>query len=156
MTNEIDFLTRLSNRTINYFEQELSINIDKDFTIEQVEIIDYADITALISLSKDMVGTVAMSVSNDLAFKIIENFIFGEMSKEELDELKDENIAETLNVTLGNILEELPTVTSGGRVEISIPYMMPKKVSVTKKEDGDMFICKLKLNDEIIILSYFI
>ncbi len=153
---EKDLLNKLANRTISYFEQELNLNINKHFNIEYINELCYDDITAIISLSGDMNGTIGMSVSNNLAFKIIENFIFGQLPQEELDELKAENIAETLNVTLGNILQDLEIIISGGNIDISIPYMLPNKMCVTKKDTEQILICKLELNGEIIILSYFI
>ena len=153
---ELEVLTKLANRTISYFAENLELKIDDDFTIESINKIDYLDISTLISLSNDMAGTVGMSVSNKLAYKMVENFIFGELSTEELEELSSENVAETLNITLGNILQELEVIKNGGTINISTPYTMHNSVCITKKKNGIMLLCRLKLNDELILLSYFV
>jgi len=154
--NVPEILEKLAIRTISYFQEDLSLNIEDKYSIEETSKIDYLDISTLISLSTNMSGTVGMSVSNELSIIMIENFIFGEMSKEELSELSSENIAETLNVTLGNILHELSVVKNGGEVNISTPYTIHNSVTITKKKDGKMYVCKLKLNNEIVILSYMV
>ena len=154
--NNIEILTKLADRTISYFQEDLLLSINTSYKIEEVSEIKYFDISSLISLSSDMIGTVSMSVSNKLAFSMVENFIFGEMSKDELSELSSENVAETLNVTLGNILTELDVVKNGGKVNISTPYTMCNSVTISKKKNGKMYVCELTLNDEIIILSYMI
>lgn len=155
MKNE-EILVKLSNRTIKYFQDDIALPIDKSYEILEVKKIDYLDITSLISLNQDMTGTVGMSVSNELAYKMVENFIFGEIAQEDIPELASGNIAETLNITLGNILKELTVIKEGGSVNISTPYTMHNSVSITKKKDGIMYLSKLKSNDEVILLSYFV
>jgi len=156
MNKDHEILTKLALRTVSYFRDELSLDIDDNFDITETDNIEYLDISTLISLSSSMNGTIGMSVSNKLANKMVENFIFGEISQEEIDELSGENVAETLNITLGNILRELDIVKKGGSIEISTPYTMHNSVTITKKKNGKMILCKIKSNDEIIILSYFV
>jgi len=156
MNNKSEILLKLATRTISYFREELQLNIDDKFEIIEVDNIEYLDISTLISLSNGMPGTIGMSVSNELAYSMVEGFIFGEMDKEELEELSGENVAETLNITLGNIIKELDIVKNGASIDISTPYTMHNSVSITKKKNGQMILCRLKLKDEDIILSYFI
>ncbi len=155
MNSKNEILIKLANRTISYFKEELQLNIDDKFEILEVDKIEYLDISTLISLSNGMTGTIGMSVSNELAYSMVEGFIFGEIDKDELEELSSENVAETLNITLGNILKELDVVKKGASIDISTPYIMHNSVSITKKKNGHMLLCKLKSNDKIIILSYF-
>ena len=154
--NNPEILAKLADRTISYFKENLGLDVDEDFTIEDIEKINYLDISTLISLSNDMAGTIGMSVSNNLAYKMVKNFIFGELSTDELEALSSENVAETLNVTLGNILHELDVIKNGGTIDISTPYTMHNSVCITKKKNGVMFLCHLKLDDELILLSYFV
>ena len=154
--NTSEILEKLVNRTISYFNEDLSIEVDNKFTIEEVSKIDYLDVSTLISLSTDMIGTIGMSVSNQLAFKMVESFIFGEISEKELSEHSSENVAETLNIILGNILQNLSVIKNGGKIDISTPYTMHNSVTMTKKQDGKMYLCKLKSNNEQILLSYMI
>lgn len=155
MKNE-EILVKLANRTIKYFQNDIDLPIDSNYEILEVEKIDYFDITSLISLSLDMTGTVGMSVSNELAYKMVKKSIFGDILEEDILELSSGNIAETLNITLGNILKELTVIKKGGSIDISTPYTIHNSVSITKKKDGIMYLCKLKSNEEVILLSYFV
>ena len=154
---ENEILEKLSNRTITYIRDDLEmVNIDNSFSIEEVEKIDYYDITTLISLSGSIGGTVGMSVSNKLAIEMVKNFIFGDMEDDELKEMSIENISETLNITLGNILPELTTIKNGNKVEISTPYTMHNSVTITKKKNGIMLLSSIQYdNDDKVLLSYF-
>lgn len=154
--NRTEVLEKLAERTISYFKDDLSLDIDNNYEIINVSKIDYLDLTTIISLSSDMIGSLGMSVSNNLAFTMVESFIFGEMPKDELKELCSENLAETLNITLGNIIQELSIIKNGGKINISTPYTLNNPVTITKKKDGTMYLCKLQSNKESIILSYMI
>jgi len=156
VNSENEILTKLATRTISYFKDELQLNIDDKFEISEIDKITYLDISTLISLSNGMSGTVGMSVSNELAYSMVEGFIFGEIDREELEELSSENVAETLNITLGNILKELDVVKRGMTIDISTPYTMHNSVSITKKKNGTMLLCIIKSNDQTVMLSYFV
>lgn len=151
-----EILEKLAIRTIDYFKDELCMDINSSFKIIEVDKINYFDISTIISLSNDMSGSITMSVSNELAFKMVENFIYGDLKKEEIKELSSENVAETLNIILGNILKDLSVIKNGGIVNISTPYTMHNSVVITKKENGHMYLCKLELNNEVLLLSYFL
>lgn len=153
-----EILSKLAARTIDYFKNDLGmIHIKDQYVLDEVDKIDYLDISTLISLSKDLSGTVGMSVSKELAKDMVKNFVFGKMDEETIAELASENVAETLNVTLGNILQDIDIIRHGGEVEITTPYTMQNPVTVKKKKDGRMCVCKLKYSEnEDIILSYFI
>ena len=153
--NVPEVLTKLANRTISYFLEDLGMDIKNEYEIKSVSQIEYLDISTLISLSGAKSGTIGMSVSNKLAYSMVENFIFGEMEEDELKELSSENVAETLNITIGNILPELQVVREGGNVNISTPYTLHNCVTITKKPSGYMWLCKLYSNDELILLTYF-
>lgn len=156
MRQEPDILAKLVKRTVAYFNDDLSLKMDEDFSIEEVDHIDYLDTTSLITLSKDMMGTIGMSGSKKTTHTLAKAFLFGESTQEEIEELSEETIAEILNVTMGNIINELEIVKNGGKVEISTPYTMHNSVSITKKKNGKMYLCSLKFDEQTILLSYFI
>ena len=158
MSYHTEILEKLSNRTIDYFEQDLGLGdgLDREYKIVSVENIDYHDRTVFISLTGDIKGTVGMSVTNQLSFDIAKAFVFGEMDDEELLELSSESVSEVLNVTLGNILNDINIIKNGGKVEISTPLPMAGSMNIKRKKNGQMFIVNLKHKDSVIILSYFI
>ena len=150
-------LEKLVNRTIEYIQNDLGMgDIDQNFEIAEVDQLVLMDISTMIALSGCVKGTVCLSVSNEMAFKMVESFIYGEMEKSELEELASENVAETLNIVLGNILAEIDAVKEGASVDISTPYTLHNSVTITKKKNGKMFLCTLHYKGEEIILGYFI
>ncbi|MEA3383092.1 MAG: chemotaxis protein CheX [Campylobacterota bacterium] len=152
-----EILEKLAVRTIAYIKNNLKMDDISDiYEINNVEDILYLDITALIALSGDINGTIGFSVSSDISKEMVQNFIYGGVAEDQIDEFSSEVVSEVLNVTLGNILEDLFVITNGGKVEISTPHIMNNKVSISKKENSEMYLCKLKYNNEDIILSYFI
>lgn len=158
MSYHTEILEKLSNRTIDYFKQDLGLSevIDNRYKIHSVDSISYHDRTVFISLTGDIKGTVGMSVTDDLSFEIAKAFVFGEMEDDELLELASESVSEVLNVTLGNILNELNVIKNGGKVEISTPLAMTGTMNIKRKKNGQMFVVELKYKESIIILSYFI
>lgn len=152
-----EILKKLARRTLSYFTNDLNIPINQNnFNVIKVKQLDCLDISTMIALNGAITGTVVMSVSNYLANKMIEKSIFGEIEETLLEELASENVAETLNIVLGNIITELNIVRNGEVVDISTPYTLHNRVSITKKKDGKMFKCILKHKTEKIVLSYFI
>ena len=150
-------LELLSKRIIEYIKQDLQLDqIDSDFTIQDVCHIQYNDISTFISLNGNLSGTIGLSISNNLAKILVKHFIYGEVDEDTLSELASENVAETLNITLGNIIKDLDQVKLGGTVDISTPYTLHNSVNITKKKNGTMYLSKIKYLDEIIIVSYFI
>ena len=157
MSIDIQILEKLSIRTIEYIKNDLSMNeISDEFTIEEVDNLVLMDISALIALSGEEKGTIGLSVSDALAKEMVKNFIYGEIAEDKLSELASENVAETLNIVLGNILNQLDSVKNGAQMDISTPYIMHNSVTISKKTDGKMYSCRLKYQDEYIILSYFL
>ena len=156
-TNIQTILELLSKRIIHYIHNDLNMdNVNSNFLIEEVNHIYYSDISTFISLSGDLAGTIGFSVSHNLAKLLVQNSIYGEIDNETLNELANENVAETLNITLGNIIKDLEVIKSGGKVDISTPYTLHNSVNITQKNNGIMYISQIKYLNEIIIVSYFI
>lgn len=152
-----EILEKLALRTIEYIKKDLGMQeLEDEYSIKEVDQLDFLDISTLIALSGSVKGTVGMSVSNDLAYLMVKNFIFGEVEEATLKELASENVAETLNITLGNILTDLTSVKKGDDIDISTPYTLHNSVSISKKKNGHMYLCLMRYKKEEIILSYFI
>jgi len=152
-----EILEKLVKRTTEYLKNDIGIEIDDSCTtIKSVDQIEYLDITAYIALSSDISATVGMSTSNKFACTLVKKFLSIEIAPSEMAELAAENIAETLNISTGNILKDLMIMKEGGNINISIPHTLYNAVVVKKKKNGMMYISKLRSNDEEILLSYFL
>ncbi len=151
-----EILEQLSLRTISFFNKDLSLKIDDEFQLEEVESIDFLDTTTFISLSNAISGTIAMSVSKHLSEKMAKGFLYGETSQEEIDSLCVESVTETLNITIGNIKQNLTITKNGGIIDISTPDTITKSKTITKEQYNIIVVSRLKIDNEDIILCYFI
>ncbi len=155
--NNTQILELLINRTVQYIKEDLLVDISHTpISIKEVNQIEYNDISTFISLSGDLSGTIGLSVSNHLAKIFIQNSVFGDIDEMASEELASENVAEMLNITLGNIIKDLDIVKQGGKVDISTPYTLHNSVTISKKKNGKMYLNQTKCLDEMIITSYFI
>ena len=150
-----DILKKLSIRTIGYFGEFLNLQFNEQYLIEEVESIKN-NVAIIISLTNDMDGTIYFGVSETFARKLIYDFIDESMSKQEILDLSTNNIAEILNITLGNILQDLYIMKNGGVVGISTPEILNYNEEITKKTNSQILISTLTYQDEEIILGYFI
>jgi CheY-specific phosphatase CheX len=151
-----EVLEKLTIRVIKYLIIDLNMyNIDEDFLISDVDTLEYNTVTTFIALSGDTNGTVGLSISDELATTIVEKFIFGEVSKDVIEEFTLQTVQEVLNVTMGNIIKDLDIVKNGGKVEISPPFTLDKSEYPTKNKYSKIYTTELKYNNQKIILSYF-
>jgi two-component system chemotaxis sensor kinase CheA len=152
--NDIELLQKLSSRTISYYHEELNMNINTTIKIKEIKKLKLLDISVAIPLTNDMDGTVYMSVSNKHARLLINDFIDDSMDDCEIKELAEGNIQELLNITLGNILKDLNIMKNGGVVGIKIPSIINSELE--NEDNSRILISELNLNNENIILGYFI
>lgn len=150
MEQEKEFLEKLTLRTIEYLSTELSFApIQKEFTVKEVEELEFLDITSMIDLSGFFNGTIGLSITKEFALKILEKAIYGEIPKEQVEDLVSESVAETLNIVLGNILMEYENT-----IEITAPKTSKEAIVVTQDEYKHLYCCEVLCENEKIILSY--
>lgn len=149
-------LEKLANRVIKYLKMELEIDkIQENFSITKVDQLKYHSISAFITLRGDIEGTVVMSVSNEIATIMLENFLASSFDDELIPELLIQTVQEILNITLGNIIQELTAVKQGAKVEISVPYIVNNINYPTKENYNYMYNAIIKCNNNDIVLGYF-
>jgi len=155
--NHKEILEKLSIRTISYFKDDLALpcTSEPSYEILEVDKVEHQARIAFILFKGALKGTVGMSISENFALDIAEAFVFGDMKKEELIKWVPESAKEVLNVTVGNIIIDLDIVKQGKKVDISVPSALVGPAVIEKKQNGKMFVSKIKYNKEDISLSYF-
>ena len=149
-------LKLLSNRTAEYLINDMGLEIEnRNVEPESIESFSLESYTALINLKQDMSGTIGLSVSTALAKFMVSQFVFGEVTDDEVEEMAGDSVAEILNVVLGNVLKDFAAVRDGGKVDISTPYIMNKTSKISKTADGIMVISQFRTNHGKVILTYF-
>ncbi|RLA81844.1 MAG: hypothetical protein DRG78_08525 [Epsilonproteobacteria bacterium] len=146
----------LSKRTCEYLINDMSLEIE-DTTVSPSKIDSFTleSYTSLINLKFDMNGTIGLSVSTSLAKFMVSQFIFGEVSDEEVEEMAGDSVAEILNVVLGNVIKDFTVVRKGGKVDISTPYIMNKTTKISTAKSGLMVVNQFSTNHGKLILTYF-
>jgi CheY-specific phosphatase CheX len=135
---------------------DLSLNIvNTSAEPESIDSFKLESYTALINLKSDMCGTIGLSVSTNLAKYMVGQFMFGEVSDEEVEEMAGESVAEILNVVLGNVLKDFPVILDGGKVDISTPYIMHKTSRISKSDGCLMVVNKFDTDHGKLILTFF-
>ena len=156
LENIAEVLEILSARMCEYLADDLSLEFE-DSLIRPTKIDSFKleSYTALINLKSDMNGTIGLSVSTSLAKFMVSQFIFGEVTDEEIEEMAGESVAEILNVVLGNVIKDFPITKEGGKVGISTPYIMHKTSHISKSDGGLMVVSKFNTNHGELILTFF-
>ena len=82
-------------------------------------------------------------------------FISHTIFNDEINEYSQATLDETLNITLGNILKDLSP--EFGKITISPPFALENQQLILQKNVSDeMYLVKITIEGEIMILSYFI
>ena len=150
-----ELLEKLVLRTLEYLIKDISLDAVNDkFEIEDFKTIELLEVSSQISLSGYLSGTVVISTSEAFAVELAKKSIFGDLELNGLKELAGENLAEILNIVLGNILQHLDGVKEGKVIEISAPKVYKGCYRLIKNEE--LKVCILSCKNEKLILGYFI
>jgi CheY-specific phosphatase CheX len=152
-TVEIDILSKLSQRTIGYFTENLNLPLQRDVLFKEYETLEPKDINVIIELDGGIVGEIIMGVSSGLAITMVNNFVKLELPQDEIEFLAAENVAETLNITLGNILKDFYLVSDSETISISTPKIIYKKDFINIAKNSYME-SSISYENEVIKLWY--
>lgn len=152
MNNEI--LNKLVKRTVTYLKNDLGFSIlNYNFKIESTSKLRYNEITSFIHLSTSIKSNIAFSVSYSFAKELIKKAVYGLSDDDLTEELILENVSETLNITLGNIIKELNDLQSDKDIEISTPSIKNKIFSI---ENKNIDFVKIPYKNDFILMSFII
>lgn len=147
-------LDRLSKRVVEYIGNDLQLNVQKISQINIAKEIQFSNQTACISIFHPNNATLAMSTSYRLSELLLRNFLNIDILNADINEFSQASLAETLNITLGNIIKDLPQ--EYGKITISPPFSLEDQQIIFQKDLSEMYIMRITIEGEIMILSYFI
>ncbi len=146
-------LEKLSNRLVEYLENNLRLHIQNIGQVDNVQEINLSHQTACISISNPTNATIALSTSHKLSEILLKNFITGNISSEDMNEFSQICLAETLNIALGNIIKDLPQ--EYGNIDIASPYFLENQQIIYPTHTTEMYILKINIENEIMLVCYF-
>jgi CheY-specific phosphatase CheX len=152
--NNIELLEKLSLRVIEYLGDEVGLQVSDKFSIKNVEGVQSLYVSAIISISKDMCGTIGISVPKSMIAPITESLIFAKIEDSEIEEYAEDTISEVLNIILANVVQNLTVIKNGGEVKITTPSIVRNREELQKNKDCQMYISELNVNNEKVLLSY--
>ena len=147
-------LERLGKRVVEYLGNDLQLNIQNIGQIESVTEILFSNQTACITLSNHQNATLSISTSYKLSELILRNFINIDIFNDDICEFSQTSLEETLNITLGNIIKDLPE--EFGNISISPPFSLENQQIIHQKDSSLIYTLKITIENEIMLVSYFI
>ena len=154
-TKAKELLTKLASRVISYLRDEVGLkNVNNNFSIQSADYIQHLFVSSIIFLHKDMSGTIGMSMNKDLIAPIVESMMFCKITEAEINEYAADTVAETLNITLANVIQELDIVKNGGDVTISAPLILDQEAVIQKAKVGKILFVELSIENNKVILTY--
>lgn len=147
-------LEKLAKRLTQYIGNDLQLNVQSISQVDIVNEIKFLNQTVCITIANHSNATIALSTSYKLSELILRNFINIDIFNDDIYEFSQASLAETLNITLGNIIQDLPQ--EFGKICISPPFSLEDQQIIKQKDSSEMYILKVNIEDEIMLLSYFL
>jgi CheY-specific phosphatase CheX len=139
-------LRHLLERTFSYLIEDMSLELDDNvpLQVQESETVSLLEETALIEISGDINGEFFISLDRNLAKFMVAQFVFGEVTDEEAEELIEGLVAEMLNVVLGNVIQYFPAVKRGGVTNISTPYVIHQVKEINNSDLNSIQIGRIE------------
>jgi CheY-specific phosphatase CheX len=139
-------LRHLLERTFSYLIEDMSLELDDNVPlhVQESETVSLLEETALIEISGDINGEFFISLDRNLAKFMVAQFVFGEVTDEEAEELIEGLVAEMLNVVLGNVIQYFPAVKRGGVTNISTPYVIHQVKEINNSDLNSIQIGRIE------------
>ena len=137
-----DVISALIDRMESFVGEDMGVEIlDKDICTELCKF-ELLDCMTIIGLGGDLNALTVFSFDTSLIDKLAQSFIYGEVSKEERDELLKEIPAEVANTVIGNAIPNFPN--SGKGATITPPIIIEDAKLARKLKDSSVLMAMIK------------
>ena len=156
MNEAQETLRHLLERTFSYLIEDMSLELDDNVPlhVEEADAVSLLEETALIEISGDVNGEFFISLDRNLAKFMVAQFVFGEVTDEEAEELIEGLVAEMLNVVLGNVIQYFPAVKRGGVTNISTPYVIHQVKEIDNSDLNSIQIGKIETDKGLVLVGF--
>lgn len=137
-----DVISALIDRMESFVGEDMGVEIlDKDMCTELCKF-ELLDCMTIIGLGGDLNALTVFSFDASLIDKLVESFVYGEVSKEERAELSKEIPAEVANTVIGNAIPNFPN--SGKGATITPPIIIEDAKLARKLKDSSVLMARIK------------
>ncbi len=137
-----EVLLAITSRTKSFLSEDMGIELmDKETTIDNEDKFQLYEYTAIIGLGGDIKALTIFSFDTSLANKLVDSFIYGEVTQEERDSLINEIAAEVANTVLGNAIPSFPN--DGKGATITPPIIIEDAKLAMKLKDSCVLTTKI-------------
>ena len=146
MSMHEEIVLALGDRAISFLSEDMQIGVvSKNSSLNEKNIFEPRDHTAIIGLGGSVKGLVVFGFSNLLVNQLVEAFAYGEITPDERDELTSEVPAEVANTIIGNAIINFPN--SGKGVTITPPLTMEDSKAMLKFKNSQVSSCTILTNE---------
>lgn len=146
-----EIINPILEKTLNYLKSEIGFEVEEYncVNIEQ-KLIPY-DYTAVIGLGGAINIMFMISYENKALLELTKRFTYGEVSNEEVEELKEAVGSEIANILIGH---SLPLMPNGGKgITITPPLTLDDCKRISKSQSSNIIKFELKTNYGMIMLA---
>lgn len=145
----VGHIEKVARNYLNSFEFGLTTGLT-----EHLDQIMLQRVSALINIKGSIDGMLIVSVNEPFANKLVNAFIYDEVSEDEIVEYTESVLGEVTNTILGNVLGDLED--EGVYLNIGVPVMLSNKSAYVKYSDRQIYSVLYEKEDKVIRLSLLI
>jgi CheY-specific phosphatase CheX len=145
-------LEPITQRTISFLADEMGIELQsREFELQFPNKIELYPYTAMIGIGASLSFMFTMSFENNALERLTRAFIYGEISDDEMETMKESVACEVANTVLGNSIPNFPN--KGAGVTITPPVMVECGKSISKNTASIIATVAIKTESGRIILA---
>jgi CheY-specific phosphatase CheX len=145
-------LEPITQRTISFLADEMGIELPtREFELLFPNKIELHPYTAMIGIGGVISYMFTISFENEALNALTRAFVYGEISDDEMEEMKESVACEVANTVLGNSIPNFPNKGSG--VTITPPVMVESGKSISKNAASTIATAVIKTNSGRVTLA---
>lgn len=151
MNNDF-FLKPIAERTMDFLSKDMNIELIKNsFEILHPNKTELCCYTAMIGIGGSANLMFTMSFENDILEALTKTFVYGDISEEEFEPLKESVVCEAANTVLGNAIPNFPGGGTG--ITITPPVMIEQGKTISKSGSSKISVATIETKNGLITMA---
>lgn len=159
--HQIDYIPQISIRNMvgtlvktasAFINNTSEIGLDNCFKMESSDRFRLNTISAFINITGAIHGIIIISFNENLANKLVKDFLIDDIESDQIDEYLEDVVAECSNIILGNSIRHFGEIEE--LISIGIPTIVCYKGASIKYSNSNMLCCNLIKDDYEVSFSF--